>query len=128
MLLRWSTVAQSYTVLALQSFPPPATVGVNFIPSASALCLHSPPAPPPPSVFLYRKTASNRDCLSSLSVTLKQQGVNGPSVPPPSDPSHPPPLPLLAKDTAKATAIVFKLFILSQDCVVIYIVNTENTL
>lgn len=125
MLLRWSTVAQSYTVLVLQSFPPHATVGVNFIPSASALCLHPPP--PPPSVFLYRKTASNRDCLSSLSVTLKQQGVNGPSVPPPSDPSHPP-APPLAKDTAKATAIVFKLFILSQDCVVIYIVNTENTL
>ncbi len=30
--------------------------------------------------------------------------------------------------TAKATAIVFKLFILSQDCVVIYNVNTENNL
>lgn len=34
---------------------------------------------------------------------------------------------LHAKDTAKATAIVFKLFILSQDCEVIYTVNTENT-
>lgn len=38
------------------------------------------------------------------------------------------PFPLHAKDTAKATAIVFMLFILSQDCVVIYTVNNESTL
>lgn len=38
------------------------------------------------------------------------------------------PLPPHATDSVKATAIAFTLFILSQDCVVIYTVNTENTL
>lgn len=100
---------------------------MKFIPSAPALCLHFIL-----SVSL-QKYCIKQITVPSLCVSLNQRGANGrpgsvcvgPSAPSSSDPS---PLPFHAKDTAKATAIVIKLFILSQDCVVIYTVNTENTL
>lgn len=69
----------------------------------------------PSSVFLRRKTALTASFI--LSVPNGSPSFIGPL-----------PFPLHAKDTAKATAVVFMLFILSQDCVVIYTVNNENTL
>lgn len=59
-----------------------------------------------------------------LSAALKQSDKEQSYLLPPS--SYP--SPLHAKDSAKATAVVFKLFILSQDCAVIYNVHTELTL
>lgn len=78
---------------------------------------------PPSSVSLCRKTALTAFFI--LSVCNPEATKELTAGPPPSDPSL---FPLHAKDTAKATAIVFMLFILSQDCVVIYTVNNENTL
>lgn len=80
-----------------------------------------------------------KDCIKQteivhlLPATLKHRGVKSRPGSVFIRPVVPPfirsfPFPPSCKDTAKATAIVFKLFILSQDCVVIYNVNTENTL
>lgn len=125
MLLWWSAVGQSHTALSLQEeFPSSGRCGNKVY----SQCFGSLPSPQP-SVILCRKTASNRDCLSFLSATRSEQqarlGLHSPFSP---SFIRSLPFPLDAKDTAKATAIVFKLFILSQDCVVIYNVNTENTL
>lgn len=87
-----------------------------------------------PSVILYRKTASNKQRLFILSVCNPEPTRGEQQATLCLHLSFSPliirsiPLPLHAKDSAKATAIVFKLFILSQDCAVIYNVNTENTL
>lgn len=80
-----------------------------LLPSSAGMNCHS-------SVILHRKAASNKPivhpfCEATLPLII--QSI---------------PFPLHGKDSAKATAIVFKLFILSQDCVVIYTVNNENTL
>lgn len=78
-----------------------------------------------PPVTLCRKTASNRLFIPSF---CSPEGANSRRHFIRPSPDLLLLFPLHAKDTAKATAIVFKLFILSQDCVVIYNVHTENTL
>lgn len=87
-----------------------------LLPSSAGMNCHS-------SVILHRKAASNKQivhpfCQATLSIHLSFSPLIIQSIP----------FPLHGKDSAKATAIVFKLFILSQDCVVIYTVNNENTL
>lgn len=79
----------------------------------------------PPSLL---RVSLQKDCFNRVlhpSVCNPEATKELTAGPPPSDPSL---FPLHAKDTAKATAIVCMLFILSQDCVVIYTVNNENTL
>lgn len=119
----WSAVGQSDAVFRLQGEFPTSSHCGNKVYSQCFV-----PLPPPVSL--------QKDCIKETVVSVcnpeatrseQQTGLSLRS----SFTSafiRSLPFPLHAKDTAKATAIVFKLFILSQDCVVIYNVNTENTL